>query len=153
VVPTSIVVRAVKKPFTEHASWLDRSTAWSTAANMAAFYPFLGVGPGLYAYNQGPFLRSVADERHAGGRVNSVVLEVAAEHGAFGLAALFVVLGAAARGSALGGHGYAGLRGSVILLVLAAGYYSSRYAFFWVFAALLIASGAVARESTRTADA
>ena len=139
-VPSDFVRRAVNKsPLA--ASWLDRTTAWRAATAMSLAYPALGVGAGLYAYNQAPFLPPDVSRQYAGGRVNSIALEVAAESGLVGLLACSVLVLAASSGSARGKQGFAGLRGIVVLAVLAAGYYTSRYAFVWVFAALLIASG------------
>lgn len=145
-VPTAVVVRAIQKPLTTHASWLDRVTAWRAASAMTIEYPALGVGVGLYAYNQAPFIPWGMSTRHAGGRVNSPILEVAAESGIVGLIAGAVLCLGAWSGAARGRHGFAGLRGAAVLVVLIAGYYTSRYAFLWVFAGLLIAAG-TAREA------
>ena len=141
--PTEVVLRAVQKPLTMQASWLDRVTSWRAASAMASAYPVLGVGAGLYAYNQAPFLPGGRAAQYAGGRVNSPALEVAAESGLVGVVAGAVLFAAAWRGAARGGHGIAGLRAAGVLAVLLAGHYTSRHAFLWVFTALLIAGGTV----------
>lgn len=141
VMPPALVRWAIEKPMTTHASWVDRVTAWRAAASMALAYPALGVGTGLYAFNQGPFHRWDVSVRFTGGRVNSPALEVAAEAGVLGVLAGMVVFAAAWAGAARGGHGVAGLRAVAVLATLAAGYYSSRYVFLWVFTGLVIASG------------
>jgi O-antigen ligase len=148
VVPNASVFRAVEKPFTTHASWLDRTTAWRTALAMATEYPVLGVGAGLYAYNQAPFIPPDSSIRYAGGRVNSPALEIAAESGLLGVVVFGILVCAAGLGAARANHGYAGLRGLAVLVVLMAGYYTSRYSFLWVFAGLLIC-GTVRRYEDR----
>lgn len=150
-VPTAFITRAVNKS-PKAASWLDRTTAWRTAAAMALTYPGLGVGAGLYAYNQAPFIPLDVPMTFGGGRINSIGLELAAESGAMGVLAGAVLFFAAWSGSARGGHGYAGLRGAVVLAILAAGYYTSRYAFVWVFTGLLIAAGTAQEQRAREED-
>ena len=139
IMPTAVVRRAVDKPFTTHASWLDRVTAWGAAARMAAEYPAVGVGAGLYAYNQARFIAPERSLLNAGGRVNSPALEIAAESGLLGAIACGVILVAASIGAKRAGHGYRGLRATGVVAVLIAGYYTSRYSFLWVYAALLVA--------------
>ena len=152
-IPTNVVLRAVKKPLTAQASWLDRVSAWRTAWAMASEYPALGVGAGLYAYNQSPFLPGGSAAHNAGGRINSPALELAAESGLMGLAAGAVLFAAAWRGAARGGHGVLGMRAAGVLAVVLAGHYTSRHAFLWVFMALLVAAGAVRQEDgERTAS-
>ena len=151
IMPTGAVRRAIQKPFTTHASWLDRVTAWHAATRMTAEYPAVGVGAGLYAYNQARFLAPGDSLLNAGGRINSPALEIAAESGLLGAIALTVILIAASIGAARAGHGYGGLRATGVLAVLIAGYYTSRYSFLWVYAALLVAGVVVeSREPARS---
>ena len=153
VMPRSVVVWAVEKPFTTHASWLDRATAWRAALAMTSEYPALGVGAGLYPYNQARFIAADSSVRYAGGRVNSPALEIAAESGLVGVAAITVLLFAAVIGASRAHHGFAGLRAVAVLLVLMAGYYTSRYSFLWVFVGLLVAGTTLRRDPSYSASA
>jgi O-antigen ligase len=149
-----LYVQLVQKVFSAHSSWTDRVGAWEAAAGMFAAYPVLGVGAGLYAYNQADFFPVDLGHEHAGGRVNSILLESLAEYGLAGtvplvlifVSVLLAVHTVRRRGSSLPDFRAAGYSGIAIILILVAGYYTSRYMFLWVFAALLIAAGTSARH-------
>ena len=146
VVPERSLRQWIEKPFSTQNSWLDRTTAWRAAWGMFRAYPVLGVGVGQYAYNQAEFV-PVVETVHAGGRVNSIALELLAEMGvvAGGCALALIVL--ALLSSLAAGASEVDMMAAWTLAVLCAGYYTSRYAFFWVFVALLVAERAIARAA------
>jgi hypothetical protein len=148
VMPQRSLRQWVDKPFSAQNSWLDRTTAWNAALGMFRAYPVLGVGVGLYAYNQADFI-PVTETVHGGGRINSIALELLAEMGVVAGGCALVIIGLALASSMGRWPGEVDMMAGWTLLVLSAGYYTSRYAFFWVFAALLVAERAI--EKARVA--
>lgn len=150
--PGYIVQQTTQKVVSDAASWQDRVSAWRAALQMWRTYPVFGVGPGQFAYNLAPFFPSATPVRFRGARVNSPALEVLSETGAIGGLAITVIFAAAVtavsrirsgppRSAALRQIGWSAC---ALLIVIAAGYYTSRYTFLWVFAALVITSEAAA---------
>jgi O-antigen ligase len=147
-VPPKMVAQQTFEKFAATApSWQDRTAGWRSALSMARAYPVLGVGIGQYAYAQPRFYPTDTPTGFRGARANSAMLEVLAESGLIGGALVTVIVIAVvwslrrSRSRALP-EVRASWAGVAVIVVLAAGYYTSRFAFEWVFLGLLIARGA-----------
>jgi O-antigen ligase len=157
-VPSRLVLQqTTEKVGSQAASWQDRTTAWRTAADMWRAYPVFGVGPGQFAYNQAPFFPSSSAARFRGARVNSPGLEILSEGGLISALAVLATLVSAVAGirgirpeaPEARGVKRIGWAACALLAVLWMGYYTSRYTFMWTFTALVVAAGAVMRDSER----
>ena len=138
---------AIRKPFGDSNSVIDREVSWTAAAEMGATYAPLGVGRGQFPYNQAPF--EEPDDVGRNGRVGSAALEIWAEGGPVGIAlALLILLAAPATLIAAALRGRSPGRSQVTIVVaLTVGfaavmvtYYSTTLVWPWIVVGLIAAA-------------